>query len=238
MTALSDTGWHGIDGDDAQGRLVARASAPTMSVGAGLHAMGLARERDALLYVPTGYRPKRPVPLAVMLHGAGGDETNGMRLLRGLADDAGVALLAPASRDDTWDVLLGGFGPDVEFIDAALDEASERCAIDPAHVAIGGFSDGASYALSLGLTNGDLFTHVIAFSPGFMAPAARIGAPRCYLSHGTRDAVLPIERCSRRIAPTLERAGYDVRYREFEGPHAVPADVARDALDWFARAAA
>lgn len=41
-------------------------------------------------------------------------------------------------------------------------------AIDPAHVAIGGFSDGASCALSLGLVNGDLFTHVMAFSPGLV----------------------------------------------------------------------
>ncbi len=31
-----------------------------------------------------------------------------------------------------------------------------------------GFSDGASYALSLGVPNGDLFTHIVAFSPGFM----------------------------------------------------------------------
>jgi predicted esterase len=85
-------------------------------------------------------------------------------------------------------------------------------AIDPARVAIGGFSDGASYALSLGLTNGDLFSHVLAFSPGFMAPAGQEGSPRIFVSHGTRDAVLPIDRCSRRIVPTLRRAGYDVAY--------------------------
>jgi phospholipase/carboxylesterase len=30
----------------------------------------------------------------------------------------------------------------------------------------------------------------------------------------------------------LRRAGYDVRYREFDGPHTVPADVAREAVDW------
>jgi phospholipase/carboxylesterase len=89
-------------------------------------------------------------------------------------------------------------------------------------VALGGFSDGASYALSLGLTNGDLFTHLIAFSPGFMAPGGEVGRPRCYVAHGTRDAVLPIDRCSRRLVPVLERAGYAVRYHEFDGPHTVP----------------
>jgi predicted esterase len=36
-----------------------------------------------------------------------------------------------------------------------------------ATLAVSGFSDGASYALSIGPANGDLFTHVMAFSPGF-----------------------------------------------------------------------
>jgi phospholipase/carboxylesterase len=99
-------------------------------------------------------------------------------------------------------------------------------------VAVGGYSDGASYALSLGIANGDLFTHVLAFSPGFMAPTGQVGAPRIFVSHGTRDGWLPIERCSRRIVPQLERAGYDVTYREFEGGHVVPPEIGREAADW------
>jgi predicted esterase len=46
--------------------------------------------------------------------------------------------------------------------------------------------------------------------------------------------VLPIAHCSRKLVPQLERAGYDVRYREFDGPHAVPPAIAREALAWFA----
>jgi phospholipase/carboxylesterase len=233
MAAQRSTSWRGIDREEAEGRLIARLSAPTMRATPGLHSLGVAPQRDALLYVPSGYRADRPAPLAVMLHGAGGTAEHGMSLLCGLADDVGLVLLAPASRHDTWDVLLGGYGPDVDLIDAALDAASERCAIDAERVAIGGFSDGASYALSLGLTNGDLFTHVIAFSPGFMAPATQVGAPHCFLSHGTRDTVLPIDRCSRRIVPTLQHAGYEVLYREFDGPHTMPPAIAREALSWF-----
>ncbi len=54
-----------------------------------------------------------------------------------------------------------------------------------------------------------------------------------YLSHGTGDRLLPIERCSRRIVPRLEREDYEVRYREFDGPHTVPGSIAHEALDWF-----
>lgn len=109
--------------------------------------------------------------------------------------------------------------------------------MDPARLAITGFSDGASYALSLGLTNGDLFSRVLAFSPGFAAPADRQGAPRIFISHGTADAVLPIDRCSRRIVPRLEQAGYDVTYVEFDGPHTVPPEIQRAAVDWLAQGA-
>ncbi len=186
-----------------------------------------------MIYVPPSYRPDRPAPLLVMLHGAGAHGGDVLRPLTRLADDAGLILLAPDSRGPTWDVILGGYGPDVAFIDRALGQTFARYAIDPARLAAGGFSDGASYALSLGLTNGDLFTHVVAFSPGFMAPAGERDAPRVFVSHGTGDAVLPIDRCSRRIVPALERAGYAVRYREFAGGHAVPPAIAREAVGWF-----
>jgi phospholipase/carboxylesterase len=106
--------------------------------------------------------------------------------------------------------------------------------VDPARVGVGGYSDGASYALSLGLANGDLFSDVLAFSPGFLAPAGQTGSPRIFVSHGTQDGGLPIDSCSRRIVPQLERAGYEVRYREFEGGHVVPPGIAREAAIWFA----
>jgi len=217
----------------AHGRLLARPQQPTDDAPVGLQPLGLEAGRDGLLYVPAGYQPDRPAPLVVSLHGAGGNEQGGLRLLQSFADEAGLILLSPASRGRSWDVVLDGFGPDVAYIDRALSQTFQRYAVDSTRLAIGGFSDGASYALSVGLTNGDLFTHVLAFSPGFAAPEARHGAPRLYVSHGTQDTVLPIDACSRRIVPMVERAGYDVRYHEFDGPHTVPPEIAREALDWF-----
>jgi len=105
--------------------------------------------------------------------------------------------------------------------------------IDTKRVAVAGFSDGASYALSLGITNGDFFTHVLAFSPGFAVPAARRGNPRIFLSHGTEDEILPIDRTSRRLVPQLRQAGFTVEYVEFDGPHTVPREIAREGFAWF-----
>ncbi|MEP0947539.1 MULTISPECIES: PHB depolymerase family esterase [Cyanophyceae] len=189
-------------------------------------------QRDGFIYVPTGYQPDNPVPLVLMLHGAGGDAEGALRILAGLADAYGLLLLAVESRGRTWDVILGDYGPDIAVMDRALAQTFSRYAIDPSRVAIAGFSDGASYALSVGITNGDLSTHVVAFSPGFMAPAAQRGEPHIFISHGTQDPVLPIDSCSRRIVPQLQQAHYDTRYREFNGGHTVPADISREAMTW------
>jgi predicted esterase len=196
--------------------------------------LGLDTPRDGLLYLPRRYRADSPAPLAMLLHGAGGNARLGGSVLQFVANRTGIIFLAPESCGRTWDVIRGGYGPDVAYIDRALAHIFSRYAIDPARLAIGGFSDGASYALSLGIANGDLFTHIIAFSPGFIAPAPPHGQPRIFITHGTRDRVLPIDRCSRRIVPRLRGAGYDVRYREFNGPHIIPPHIAVEAVRWLA----
>jgi predicted esterase len=191
---------------------------------------------DGYLYVPAGYQPEKPAPLVLLLHGAGEDARDGLAQLRGQADEAGLVLLATGSRGPTWDSILsrGRYGPDIAAIDRALEHAFSHCVVDPTRLAVGGYSDGASYALSLGMANGDLFSHVLAFSPGFLAPAGQRGSPRIFVSHGIRDGWLPIDSCSRRIVPRLERGGYEVRYCEFEGGHVVPPAIAREAAIWFA----
>jgi predicted esterase len=200
----------------------------------GLHRLGLGRERDSYLHVPTEYDPARPLPLVLLLHGAGGHAHDGLRVLLHLADHNGLILIAPASHETTWDIIKSGvYGPDHELVDRALKHVFAHYAVDPAHLAIGGFSDGASYALSLALANGDLFTHVLAFSPGFVAPAPSRGAPRVFISHGTADPILPIDACSRTIVHQLQSAGYEVQYKEFEGEHVIPPEVAQFAVHWF-----
>jgi phospholipase/carboxylesterase len=118
----------------------------------------------------------------------------------------------------------------VRRIDDALAAVLAAYPVDRGSLAISGFSDGASYALSLGLANADLFTHVLAFSPGFVAPVRPTGTPRVYLSHGRADAVLPIDRTTRRIAPQLRAAGIPVTVHEFDGPHTVPPEIAEEAV--------
>ena len=200
----------------------------------GTHALGLGADRDGVLYLPEGGSPRG---LLLMLHGAGGSGRRTLRLIMAAADAAKCAVLAPDSRARTWDAVPGQFGPDVRFIERALAGVLPGMA-GPSPLAVAGFSDGATYALGLGRANGQLFSRVLAFSPGFLIPTHPAGTPRIFVSHGRSDQILPIDTSSRVLVPELRREGYQVRYREFDGTHEVPPAVAHEAVEWFAGRAA
>ena len=86
------------------------------------------------------------------------------------------------------------------------------------------------------MINGDLFTHLIAVAPGYiLEPAPPVGKPRIFLGHGTRDNVYSVSGSRTRLRPWLERAGYDVTYYEFDGPHFMTVPAARAVLSWLVR---
>jgi len=221
-------------GTSADGRLEARPHTPTREPPPpGRHELEIGGLR-VLLYVPSSATPERRSPFALLLHGASGQAEGGFRMWAPFAERAGVILLAPESlHGGAWDVMVGGFGSDVAMIDEELAWVFDRFRIRRSRLAVGGFSNGATYALSLGLTNGDLFTHVVAMSPGFMEPGELIGKPPVFISHGTRDRVLPIDQTSREIVPELRREGYDVTFVTFDGGHHLERRIARRALGWF-----
>jgi phospholipase/carboxylesterase len=214
-------------------RLRARIAAPTETITPGQHELEIAASRNGILYVPRSYSPDKPAPLVLLLHGAGGSARNWFGSYGERAEALGAVMVAPESRGPTWDAIRGEFGADVPFVDSALRYAFARCVIDPKRVAIAGFSDGATYAISLGLPNGDLFTHVIAFSPGFIREDSPVGKPPVFVSHGVNDQILPIGVTSRSIVPSLRTRGYRVEYVEFPGGHSVPPAIATQALSWF-----
>ena len=219
-------------------KLTARPGTPNKAPTIGVSQLALEDSRGGILYVPKSYSSETPAPLFVALHGAGGDGDNWSGYYSH-AEERGMILLAPDSRSYTWDLIRDDFGPDVEFLERALRHTFERCLIDPTRLALGGFSDGASYTLSLALPNGDLFSHLVAYSPGFIAAHLSLsfkGKPRIFISHGTQDSILPVTGSRDSIVPYLQNAGYDVTYEEFDGGHQVPAVVTESALEWFLNA--
>jgi phospholipase/carboxylesterase len=220
-------------GTDAQalhgrGILLVRPHSPVRPArerGPGRVPLVVGGETRGLLYLPAP-RAGRPPGLLLLLHGARGGAEWIIPRFEPAAEQLGLIVVAPESRGRTWDVIEGkAFGPDVAAIDEALEVVFEQHAVDGERVAVAGFSDGATYALSLGVGNGQLFRAIIAFSPGYTAATRVAGRPRVFISHGTSDSVLPIDQTSRRIVPLLERLGLEVRYVEFPGDHEMPEEI-------------
>lgn len=198
----------------------------------GLQHLNLAKGRDGFLYVPTNFASCDTLPLLVALHGAGGDGGQMIGALRDAAEASNFLVLAPESRGATWDLMRGGIGPDLDFMRRALASIYSRFAVDPDHRGICGFSDGASYALTIGLELGEQFTHIAAFAPGFTAPRSIGDHPKLFLAHGSHDRVLPL-RLSLRLVPELKGLDLDVEFHEFSGGHELDPAVMKRALDWF-----
>jgi phospholipase/carboxylesterase len=223
--ALGAGGCAGAEASRQDGRISARPRRNARTTATGSSRLGLGGARDATLQVPPNVTTD-PLPLMVLLHGAGGSGEGILRRLGTFAADAGIVVLSPDARESTWDAIRGEFGRDVDFIHRALERVFDQVNVDPRRISVGGFSDGATYALSLGLVNGELFRRIVAYSPGFVVGGEVTGKPQIYISHGNEDEVLPIDRTSRRIVPALKRNGYDVTYKEFIGGHTIPREIA------------
>lgn len=220
---------------DPAARLTARPGAssgtlPPPVPGRRLLDLGLGPE--VLLHVPASAGGAEPARLVLCLHGAGQGPRDGLAPLLGFAQAHRLLLLAPASHGVTWDAVADGWGEDVRRIDRALAAVLATHRVDPQRLVISGFSDGASYALSLGLANADLFTHVVAFSPGSLLDGPRVGTPRVFVSHGLADQTLPIDESTRRIVARLDADRVPTEVRLFDGPHVVPPDIAESAVRW------
>lgn len=210
---------------------------PPVAVGAnptGNVALGLEVARDGVILVPASYDPAVPMPLLLLLHGAGGSAAQVAATHEHLADSIGVIVLAVDSRAFTWDAIIAYFSYDLEFINAALASVLSRYNVDRARIGLGGFSDGASYALSLGLANGDIFRKVIVHSPGIRYRVTLVGRPPFFVAHGRDDEILPFGATERSFVPFLEASGHEVLFRPFDGPHAMSLANIRESLAWLA----
>jgi len=213
----------------SDGRLHSRPGHPPSMepLAPGVHHLSFPNGRSALFHAPA--HPGHPLPLLVMLHGAGRLYGGGDQIVLAHATRLGACVVLPRAAGASWDAVRDHFGPDLEFIDRLLHWTFHRYPIAVDALSIAGFSDGASYALSVGMMNGDLFHDILAFSPGFARPLRRVGLPRVFVAHGVDDKMLSVER-GRMISNQLANEGYPVQYEEFDGAHLVSPEVAAPVL--------
>jgi phospholipase/carboxylesterase len=203
-----------------------------------LHA---ANERGARtgfsLYVPETFDGRTPMPLVVALHGGHGHGRDFLWSWLREARSRAMLLLAPTSQDRTWSIM-GGPDADADRLKGIVETVALRYPVDRARVLLTGMSDGATYALVLGLGEDMPFTH-LAPACGVLHPylltgegLARARGRPIYLAHGVLDWMFPVH-TARMAREVLLAAGARVVYREIEDlSHTYPRDENPPILDW------
>lgn len=193
----------------------------------------------AFLLVPSALDPVRRYPLVVVLHGAGRQDELLFRGLQGEADRRQALFLIPRSYQPTWDLIAGGNEIDKQFLAYCLRWIYERYRIDPTQQGVLGYSDGASYALALGLSNPRLFSAVMAWAAGFLAIDTNNlqpddPKPRLFVEYGDQDPLFPYQQVALPMREALERIGYPLTFRTDAGGGHWPSPLFQPAaLDWF-----
>lgn len=195
---------------------------------------------SAVLLTPDEIDAQRSYPLVTVFHGAGRQDELLVKACRDEPKKRDALLLVPRSLAPTWDLIAGGGRRDLDFLEFAYDLIYRRFPIDPRRQALMGYSDGASYALSIGISNPGIFRAIMGWAAGFVAVDDRQirdddPKPDILLEYGTHDPVFPFEQIALPMRESLERAGYRLEFRVDEGGRHWPSgSFQSEALDWFA----
>jgi phospholipase/carboxylesterase len=105
-------------------------------------------------------------------------------------------------------------------------------------VYLGGFSQGAIMSYTIGLTQPDLITGVLAFSGRilqeirpFVAEQDTLQNLKVFIAHGTQDGTLPVH-YAREAKAYLEGLNIEPSYHEFNGGHQITGEVLNAVSEW------
>jgi len=147
-------------------------------------------QRSMLVYAPSGLENNRP--LLISLHGMGqsAEYQQGMAKWEEVADTAKFVVVYPSTVGTTWDISGTS---DLDFIEAIINEMSNKYSIDLKRVYLSGFSMGGMMTYHAA---NNLADKIAAFAPvsGYMTEDHNSSrAIPLIHTHGTADDVVPCE---------------------------------------------
>ncbi|MBN1994661.1 MAG: hypothetical protein JW953_18320 [Anaerolineae bacterium] len=190
-----------------------------------------------------------PVPVIVMLHGWGGDESS-MWLFKQVPPP-NVAVVTPRAplelknsgyawfyRDDPLHLtdpesLLTAITKLEDF----LTSLSQLYPVDSSRLLLIGFSQGAAVANSLVMARPELVMGValllgMGFQlPGLIPQAISLNGLPVFIAHGTRDEIVPLSE-AQQACETYTQLGAEVTYAEYNVGHKMHVQGIRDLRVW------
>ncbi len=177
------------------------------------------------VYVPTSYSPSKKYPLVVLLHGAGGDESDFIEAYKGewpkLAEQHGYILASVTGRGP-----LSGYskesGGEQDVLDV-MELVKQRYSIDSSKVFLGGHSMGGGGTWRLGMAYSADFAGLIPIAgtsaqlaPGLDAQMKKGIRMPVLMICGESDALVPAPGC-RVVAEKAKELKAPVTYKEYPG---------------------
>lgn len=187
--------------------------APAMACGPDTDCM--IGDRSYRIRMPSGYdsqtETKAKIGALIFMHGYKGSSAGTIRNknLMKAADELGVALVAPKSDGNDWDLPGVPQNPqstgeaEFQYFDALVADLDKRFSIDTNRLVATGFSAGGMMVWNLACHRGHLFAGFIPMSGTFWDPLPRSCPSKpvhLIHMHGTSDRVVPL--AGRPIAET------------------------------------
>jgi pimeloyl-ACP methyl ester carboxylesterase len=187
-----------------------------------------------LVYVPASYRPGRPAPLALFLHGMGDGAYLNQRSpayndFLAACERRGVIMAAPNGLHRLPSSAGGYFGDSEADVLRVLGIVEAAYSIDPKRVYLTGLSMGGYGTLSIASRHPELFAAIApvcgfgaegsAIVAGARWPAVDLEPLRAmpvWAFHGDADPVVPVGE-SRSLVEGLRALGNEARYTEYPG---------------------
>jgi phospholipase/carboxylesterase len=208
--------------------------------------------------LPEGAPPAGGWPLVIALHGWGQSADYFARLCRPMRSDD-IAWLFPQGPwsfemrkegkirighawylyDGTDEPFRSTLGRAEAHLLGVLDDVIAAHPIDRGRVGLFGFSQGAYTGYFVTLRNTDRFVGMAAMGGGRLKPEfveEEVGGARripYLLLHGSNDVSVPLERTNL-MKGELERLGFPVELRTFDGGHEMTGEMLEAAREWLA----
>jgi predicted esterase len=193
------------------------------------------------LYIPASYDRSKKQPMAVLLHGGGGDENTffrgGSRQLK-LAEERGYILAGPNGRGPSSGYAKEN-GAQQDVLDV-MDLVQKNFSIDTARIYLAGHSMGSMGTWTIGLAFRDRFAAIAPIAGSRESPALNeaLASPGhkipIIIFAGGKDPLATAAAC-KAVAEKVKSLGYPVKYVEFPNDNhwTVVADSIPPMFDWF-----